>query len=64
MVGLWDINYPTFDDEAANADAADLGFATIDINQIYCTISLYWIIEDKRRFDQRVSPHIVGFVPG
>jgi len=20
--------------------------------------------EDKRRFDQRVSPHIVGFVPG
>ena len=62
-VGLQDINYPSFDDEATNAVAADLGFATTDINQIYCTISLCWIIEDKRRFDQRVFPHIVGFVP-
>ena len=40
MVGLRDIDCPSFDDEAANADAADLGFATADINQIYCTISL------------------------
>ena len=27
-------------DEVANADATDLGFATADMNQIYCTISL------------------------
>ena len=25
---------------ATNVDAADLGFAIVDINQIYCTISL------------------------
>ena len=40
MIGLWDIDCPSFDDEAANADAANLGFATADINQIYRTISL------------------------
>ena len=40
MVDLQDIDCPSFDDEAANADVVDLGLATADINQIYCTISL------------------------
>ncbi len=39
-VDLRDIVCPSFDDEAAYANVVDLGFATADINQSYCTISL------------------------
>jgi len=62
MVDLQDIDCPSFDDEATNVDAADLGFATADINQIFVLFLSVELLKIKE--DLIKGFPILGFVPG